>query len=177
MKLFLSLFRKQYSVSHCLQRIDKFGNVFFVFKTREFCSRLMSPCYIFLDSLHITRVCEERIARRTYLIGINTVRTLLRVTDGNPFYRTQNLFKAWDKTCIFDVKNNLCHKQSLSICVQRYRSALPLGSSKNETTTVTTCISTNAYPYHTKASYEELLQLLPHKWKLTHPESVMTKTT
>ena len=32
-------------------------------------------------------------------------------------------------------------------------------------------------PYHTKASYEELLQLLPHKWKLTRPESVMTKTT
>ncbi len=32
-------------------------------------------------------------------------------------------------------------------------------------------------PYHTKASNEELLQLLPHKWKLTHPESVMTKTT
>jgi transposase len=31
-------------------------------------------------------------------------------------------------------------------------------------------------PYHTKASYEELLQLLPHKWKPTHPESVMTKT-
>ena len=35
----------------------------------------------------------------------------------------------------------------------------------------------NKMPYHTKASYEELLQLLPHKWKLTHPESVMTKTT
>ena len=31
-------------------------------------------------------------------------------------------------------------------------------------------------PYHTKASHEELLQLLPHKWKLTHQESVMTKT-
>ncbi len=31
-------------------------------------------------------------------------------------------------------------------------------------------------PYHTKASHEELLQLLPHKWKLTHPKSVMTKT-
>ena len=31
-------------------------------------------------------------------------------------------------------------------------------------------------PYHAKASYEELLQLLPHKWKLTHPESIMTKT-
>jgi transposase len=31
-------------------------------------------------------------------------------------------------------------------------------------------------PYHTKASYEELLQLLPHKWKLTHPKSVMNKT-
>ncbi len=31
-------------------------------------------------------------------------------------------------------------------------------------------------PCHTKASYEELLQLLPHKWKLTHPESIMTKT-
>ena len=29
--------------------------------------------------------------------------------------------------------------------LQRYRSALPLGSAKNETTTVTTCISTNAY--------------------------------
>lgn len=27
---------------------------------------------------------------------------------------------------------------------------------------------------HTKASYEELLQLLPHKWKLTHPESVVS---
>ena len=32
-------------------------------------------------------------------------------------------------------------------------------------------------PYHTKASHDELLQLLPHKWKLTHPESIMTKTT
>ena len=32
-------------------------------------------------------------------------------------------------------------------------------------------------PYHTKASHEELLQLLPHKWKLTHQESVMTKPT
>ena len=30
--------------------------------------------------------------------------------------------------------------------------------------------------HHTKASNEELLQLLPHKWKLTHPESVMTQT-
>jgi transposase len=32
-------------------------------------------------------------------------------------------------------------------------------------------------PYHAKASYEDLLQLLPHKWKLTHPQSVMTITT
>jgi len=32
-------------------------------------------------------------------------------------------------------------------------------------------------PYQAKAPHEELLQLLPHKWKLTHPESVMTKTT
>ena len=32
-------------------------------------------------------------------------------------------------------------------------------------------------PYHTKASHEQLLQLLPHKWKLMHPESVVTKTT
>jgi len=31
-------------------------------------------------------------------------------------------------------------------------------------------------PYHAKASHEELLQLLPHKWKLTHQESVMTNT-
>ncbi|KWW27073.1 MAG: transposase IS66, partial [bacterium F083] len=31
-------------------------------------------------------------------------------------------------------------------------------------------------PYHTKASHEELLQLLPHKWKLIHPEAVMTKS-
>ena len=31
-------------------------------------------------------------------------------------------------------------------------------------------------PYHTKASHEELLQLLPHKWELTHQESVMTNT-
>ena len=30
--------------------------------------------------------------------------------------------------------------------------------------------------YHAKAAHGELLQLLPHKWKLTHPESVMTKT-
>ena len=32
-------------------------------------------------------------------------------------------------------------------------------------------------PYHAKASHDELLQLLPHKWKLTHTESVITKTT
>lgn len=30
-------------------------------------------------------------------------------------------------------------------------------------------------PYHTKASHEALLQLLPHKWKLTHPESITKK--
>ena len=32
-------------------------------------------------------------------------------------------------------------------------------------------------PYHAKASHEELIGLLPHKWKLTHPEALMTKTT
>ena len=32
-------------------------------------------------------------------------------------------------------------------------------------------------PYHTKASREELIKLLPHQWKLKHPESVMTRTT
>ena len=32
-------------------------------------------------------------------------------------------------------------------------------------------------PYHAKASHEELLQMLPHKWKLTHTESIMIKTT
>lgn len=30
-------------------------------------------------------------------------------------------------------------------------------------------------PYHKKATHEELLNLLPHKWKLEHPESVFTK--
>ena len=30
-------------------------------------------------------------------------------------------------------------------------------------------------PYHKKASHEELLELLPHKWKLQHPESALTK--
>lgn len=30
-------------------------------------------------------------------------------------------------------------------------------------------------PYHKKAIHEELLNLLPHQWKLQHPESVLTK--
>ena len=30
-------------------------------------------------------------------------------------------------------------------------------------------------PYHKKATHEELLELLPHKWKLQHPESALTK--
>ena len=30
-------------------------------------------------------------------------------------------------------------------------------------------------PYHKKATREELLNLLPHKWKLQHPESILTK--
>ncbi len=30
-------------------------------------------------------------------------------------------------------------------------------------------------PYHKKANREELVHLLPHKWKLEHPESVLTK--
>lgn len=29
-------------------------------------------------------------------------------------------------------------------------------------------------PYKEKASQEELLQMLPHKWKLVHPEAVIT---
>lgn len=30
-------------------------------------------------------------------------------------------------------------------------------------------------PYYKKTTHEELLNLLPHKWKLKHPESVLTK--
>lgn len=30
-------------------------------------------------------------------------------------------------------------------------------------------------PYHKKATHKELLDLLPHRWKLQHPESVLTK--
>ena len=32
-------------------------------------------------------------------------------------------------------------------------------------------------PYHKKSADEELLNLLPHKWKLQHPESLLTKQT
>ena len=32
-------------------------------------------------------------------------------------------------------------------------------------------------PYQTKATHDELVQLLPHVWKVQHPESVMTSTT
>lgn len=31
-------------------------------------------------------------------------------------------------------------------------------------------------PYHKKATHEQLLNLLPHKWKGKHPESVLTKS-
>ena len=31
-------------------------------------------------------------------------------------------------------------------------------------------------PYQTKATHNELVQLLPHKWKVQHPESLMTTT-
>ena len=30
-------------------------------------------------------------------------------------------------------------------------------------------------PYYKNATHEELLNLLPHKWKLKHPESILTK--
>ena len=30
-------------------------------------------------------------------------------------------------------------------------------------------------PYNKNATREKLLNLLPHKWKLEHPESVLTK--
>lgn len=30
-------------------------------------------------------------------------------------------------------------------------------------------------PYYKKATREQLLNLLPHKWKLQHPEYVLTK--
>lgn len=29
--------------------------------------------------------------------------------------------------------------------------------------------------YHKKATHEEVLELLTHKWKLLHPESALTK--
>jgi len=32
-------------------------------------------------------------------------------------------------------------------------------------------------PYHKKATHEELLNLLPHKWKLQHTESVLARQT
>ena len=30
-------------------------------------------------------------------------------------------------------------------------------------------------PYKTKASEDELLEMLPHKWKLRHPEAIIKK--
>ena len=30
-------------------------------------------------------------------------------------------------------------------------------------------------PYKAKASESELLEMLPHKWKLNHPETIITK--
>ena len=30
-------------------------------------------------------------------------------------------------------------------------------------------------PYQAKASHEELLEMLPHRWKLKHPEAIITK--
>ena len=30
-------------------------------------------------------------------------------------------------------------------------------------------------PYKNKATTEDLVELLPHKWKLQHPEAVMEK--
>jgi hypothetical protein len=30
-------------------------------------------------------------------------------------------------------------------------------------------------PYYAKAKPEELLELLPNKWKMKHPEAIMTK--
>ena len=30
-------------------------------------------------------------------------------------------------------------------------------------------------PYMTKETHEELVELLPHKWKALHPEAIMTK--
>lgn len=30
-------------------------------------------------------------------------------------------------------------------------------------------------PYYKKVTHEELLELLPHKWKLQHPKSALTK--
>ena len=30
-------------------------------------------------------------------------------------------------------------------------------------------------PYKTRASEEELLEMLPHKWKASHPEAIITK--
>ena len=32
-------------------------------------------------------------------------------------------------------------------------------------------------PYHARATHDELVQLLPHKWKVQHPESIMTLTS
>lgn len=31
-------------------------------------------------------------------------------------------------------------------------------------------------PYHARATHDELVRLLPHKWKVQHPESIMTTT-
>jgi hypothetical protein len=32
-------------------------------------------------------------------------------------------------------------------------------------------------PYLARATHDELVQLLPHKWKVQHPESIMTLTS
>ena len=39
------------------------------------------------------------------------------------------------------------------------------------------CVLSYAYdmPYKTRASEEELLEMLPHKWKISHPDAIITK--
>ena len=114
---FLGLFRKQYSVSHFLQRIDKFGNVFFVFKTRELCSRLMSLSYIFLNSFHITRVGKERIARRTYLIRVNMDDGFSRLLMVTPLIAPK-IFLRLGIRLVFSMLRTICviSNHSLFVC-------------------------------------------------------------
>ena len=101
---------------------------------------------------------------------------IIRCLDDGRLYRDNNLAENVQRPITLSRKNFLfCGNHEAAVNMSVICSLLATCKAHEVNPRVYLNDVIAQMPYHKKATQEELLNLLPHKWKLKHPECVLTR--